>query len=109
MSPTNGHANDPANGSTNAVQQFAPPASDTNIPTALTPNAARIKELIASLEIPFHPWVIEWRVTNTRKGGSPLGQVMPYADRRALHRSSERSSHSGGLDPQIQHSYQREF
>jgi hypothetical protein len=83
MSPTNGHASDPANVSTNAVQQFATPASDTNSPTALTPNAAKIKELIAGLEIPFHPWVIEWRVTNTRKGGSPRGQVMPYADQRA--------------------------
>jgi hypothetical protein len=31
MSPTNGHANDP-NGSTNTVQQLAPPASDANIP-----------------------------------------------------------------------------
>ena len=83
MSPANGHANDPANGSTTAVQQFAPPASDTNIPTALTPNAAKIKELIANLEVPFHPSVIEWRVTNTSKGGSPRGQVMPYADQRA--------------------------
>ncbi|HXM65424.1 MAG TPA: Rad52/Rad22 family DNA repair protein [Candidatus Acidoferrum sp.] len=83
MTPTNGHANDTANGSTNAVQQFAPPASDTNIPAALTPNAAKIKELIASLEVPFHPSVIEWRVTNTSKGGSPRGQVMPYADQRA--------------------------
>jgi hypothetical protein len=27
--------------------------------------------------------VIEWRVTNTSKGGSPRGQVMPYADQRA--------------------------
>jgi hypothetical protein len=83
MSPTNGHANDPANGSVTAVQQFAPAASDTNIPTALTPNAAKIRELIASLEVPFHPSVIEWRVTNTSKGGSPRGQVMPYADQRA--------------------------
>jgi hypothetical protein len=83
MSPTNGHANDPANGSTNAVQQFAPPANDTNIPFALTPTAAKIRELIASLEVPFHPSVIEWRVTNTSKGGSPRGQVMPYADQRA--------------------------
>jgi hypothetical protein len=83
MSPTNGHASDPANVSTNAVQQFATPASDTNIPTALTPNAAKIKELIASLETPFHPSVIEWRVTNTSKGGSPRGRVMPYADQRA--------------------------
>ena len=83
MSPVNGHANDPANGPTTPVQQFAPPASDTNIPAALTPNAAKIKELIASLEVPFHPSVIEWRVTNTSKGGSPRGQVMPYADQRA--------------------------
>ncbi len=82
MSPTNGHANDPANSPTNAVQQFAT-ASDTNIPTALTPTAAKIKELIVSLEVPFHPSVIEWRVTNTSKGGSPRGQVMPYADQRA--------------------------
>jgi hypothetical protein len=83
MSATNGHASDPANVSTNAVQQFATSASDTNSPTALTPNAAKIKELIASLEVPFHPSVIEWRVTNTSKGGSPRGQVMPYADQRA--------------------------
>ena len=83
MCPANGHANDPANSSTNAVQQFAPPAGDTNIPTVLTPTAAKIRELIASLEVPFHPSVIEWRVANTSKGGSPRGQVMPYADQRA--------------------------
>jgi hypothetical protein len=83
MSPANGHANDSANIPTTAVQQFAPPASDTNIPTALTPTATKIKELIANLELPFHPSVIEWRVTNTSKGGSPRGQVMPYADQRA--------------------------
>ena len=82
MSPTNGHANEPANGSVNAVQQFAPAAGNTTIPTALT-TAAKIRELIASLELPFHPSVIEWRVTNTSKGGSPRGQVMPYADQRA--------------------------
>jgi len=83
MTPTNGHANDPANGSTNSVQQFAPPVCDTTIPTTLVPNAATIKEMIASLEVPFHPSVIEWRVTNTSKSGSPRGQVMPYADQRA--------------------------
>ncbi len=82
MSPTNGHANDPANSPTTAVQQFAPPASDPNIPTGLTPTA-KIRELIANLEVPFYPSVIEWRVTNTSKGGSPRGQVMPYADQRA--------------------------
>ena len=83
MSPANGHANDPANGSTSTVQQFAVSASDTNIPTALTHNAAKTKELIANLELPFHPSVIESRVTNSSKGGSPRGQVMPYADQRA--------------------------
>jgi hypothetical protein len=75
MSATNGHASDPADVSTNAVQQFATPASDTNSPTALTPNAAKIKELIASLEIPFHPWVIEWRVTNTAKAGRRVARL----------------------------------
>jgi hypothetical protein len=80
MSPTNGHANDPANVPADAVQRFAPSPSDTSIPTALTPTAAKIKELIASLEVPFHPSMSEWRVTNT---SSPRGQVMPYADQRA--------------------------
>jgi len=83
MSPTNGHANDPANVTTGAVQQFAPPANDTNIPIVLTTTVPKIRELIASLEVPFHPSVIEWRVTITSKGGPPRGQVMPYADQRA--------------------------
>src|SRR3984957_7860577 len=83
MSPANGHANDSANIPTTAVQQFAPPASDINVPTALTLTGTKIEELIADLEVPFHPSVIEWRVTNTSKGGSPRGQVMPYADQRA--------------------------
>jgi hypothetical protein len=83
MSPTNGHANDPANVPSDAVRQLAPSASDASFPTALTPAAARVKELIANLEVPFYASVIEWRVTNTSKGGSPRGQVMPYADQRA--------------------------
>ena len=83
MSPTNGHANDSANTSTTAVQQIGTPASDINVPTTLTSTSTRVKELIANLEVPFHPSVIEWRVTNTSKGGSPRGQVMPYADQRA--------------------------
>ena len=83
MSPANGHANDSANIPTTAVQQFAPPASDINIPTAQTLAATKITDLIANLEVPFHPSVVEWRVTNTSKGGAPRGQVMPYADQRA--------------------------
>src|SRR4029077_850641 len=55
----------------------------TNIPIVLTPTVPKIRELIASLEVPFHPSVIEWRVTNTSTGGPPRGQVMPYADQRA--------------------------
>jgi len=40
--------------------------------------------LIALLEVPFDPSVIEWRVTNTSKGnGHSRGQVIPYADQRA--------------------------
>lgn len=83
MSPANGHANEHATVPSPAVRQFAPPASDTNIPIAPTPPPARMNELIASLEVPFHPSVIEWRVMNTSKGGSPRGQVIPYADQRA--------------------------
>ncbi|MFY9908567.1 MAG: Rad52/Rad22 family DNA repair protein [Candidatus Sulfotelmatobacter sp.] len=83
MSPANGHANDSANIPTTAAQQVAPPAKDINIPSALTPNATKIKELIAGLEVPFHPSVIEWRVTNTSRGGTPRGQIIPYADQRA--------------------------
>src|SRR5208337_768705 len=101
MSPANGHANDSANIPSTAVQQFAPPASDTNIPSALTPPAARIKELIANLEVPFHPSVIEWRIA-TWPG---------YALRRpeSLHRSSQYAGYPGGLDTQVHNSYQREF
>src|SRR5580700_11345710 len=83
MSPANGHANDSTNIPGTSVRQFAPPASDINIPIALTPTAATVRELIANLEVPFHPSVIEWRVTNTSKCGPPRGQVMPYADQRA--------------------------
>ena len=83
MSPANEHANDSANIPSTAVQQLVPSPSDTNIPTVLTLTATAITDLIANLEVPFHPSVIEWRVTNTSKGGSPRGQVMPYADQRA--------------------------
>ena len=42
----------------------------------------KVKELVAELEIPFEPAVIEWRVTNTAQGQS-RGQIVPYADQRA--------------------------
>ncbi len=84
MSPTNGRANDSANIPSTAVQQIAPPVGEINaLPIGQQQTAAKIRELIASLEVPFDPTVIEWRVTNTSKGGPPRGQVMPYADQRA--------------------------
>ena len=61
MTPANGHANDSANIPSTAVQQIAPTASDINVPTTLTMTATKVKELIATLEVPFHPSVIEWR------------------------------------------------
>jgi hypothetical protein len=42
----------------------------------------KIRGLVAELEVPFEPSVIEWRVTNTAQGQS-RGQVVPYADQRA--------------------------
>jgi len=44
----------------------------------------QVKEVVAALEVPFHPSQIEWRVTNTTKNQQLLrGQVIPYADLRA--------------------------
>ena len=44
--------------------------------------AAKIKEFVAELEVPFDASAIEWRVTNTAKG-EQRGQIVPYADPRA--------------------------
>jgi len=38
--------------------------------------------LIAELEVPFDPMLIDWGVTNT-KSGKLRGQVIPYANPRA--------------------------
>jgi hypothetical protein len=44
----------------------------------------QIGKLIAELEVPFDPKIIEWRVTNTtRDEANRRGQVIPYADQRA--------------------------
>ena len=92
-----------------AVRQFAPAASDTNIRIVLTPTAAKIRELIASLDVPFHPSMIERRVTNTSKKWVACWPGCALRRSANLHRSSERALHSGGLDPQIHHSYQRKL
>src|SRR6516162_10178838 len=75
MSGPNGHAHE-----TGAPTSFASIA----VPTTAQYSAEGIKDLVAALEVPFHPSLIEWRVTNTTKNQQPArGQVIPYADQRA--------------------------
>lgn len=45
-------------------------------------SAERIKKLVAELEVPFSPALIEWRVTNTTED-KRRGLILPYADPRA--------------------------
>jgi hypothetical protein len=42
----------------------------------------KIKALVAELEVPFNPSLIEWKVTSTDQDGN-RGLLMPYADPRA--------------------------
>ena len=79
MSPANGHANGPASGAVAENRSSALLNSDIASHFA----SDEIRDLVAKLEVPFDPSVIEWRVTNTSKGGPPRGQVMPYTDQRA--------------------------
>jgi len=82
MTAANGRANGGADPrSTGADHSVLGGASlQTQTPQQFAPQ--KIKELVAELEIPFEPSVIEWRVTNTAQGQS-RGQVVPYADQRA--------------------------
>ena len=68
----------------------------------------RIRQIIGDLEVPFDSSVIEWRATNTAKD-KRRGQVMPYADRKGLHRPSECFIDSSRLDAEIRGSHQRKF
>jgi hypothetical protein len=45
-------------------------------------SAEEVGKLIAELEVPFHPDLIEWRVMNT-SDGETRGQIAPYTDQRA--------------------------
>lgn len=76
MGHPNGHA-----------EQNPPPSQQAAVPS-LSPgiterSTADIKDVIATLEVPFDPTVIVWRVINTAKGKPLRGQVIPYADQRA--------------------------
>ena len=84
MTAPNGRANGSAidNRSEQLVQTIMPPAM-MRPSTGPQFSTDEIKHLIAELEVPFDPAVIEWRVTNTTKSGKLRGQVIPYADPRA--------------------------
>jgi Rad52/22 family double-strand break repair protein len=60
-----------------------PPPTTKGMP-ATRYSVERVKQLVATLEVPFDPSQIEWRVMNTTKNRQPVrGQVIPYADQRA--------------------------
>jgi hypothetical protein len=44
-------------------------------------SAEKVMELIAELEVPFHPSLVEWQVTNTSEDGT-RGRAVPYAGQR---------------------------
>jgi hypothetical protein len=84
MTAMNGHANGSATSHTGSASESAPAAVMFGASLGAQFTAEKIKELVAELEVPFDPSVIEWRITNTTKGnGPPRGQVIPYADQRA--------------------------
>jgi hypothetical protein len=84
MSPQNGQAN----GSGSSLLDTKQPALPTTLLGANTPpqfTPEQIRQFVDLLEAPFDASVVEWRVTNTsKKGGTLRGQVIPYADQRAI-------------------------
>lgn len=84
MSGVNGHAKGSATSHTDLPSEPAPGVVMLGAPVSTQFSPQKINELVAELEVPFDPSVIEWRITNTTKGsGSLRGQVIPYADQRA--------------------------
>ena len=82
MTAANGRANGGADPRSTGADHSALGIASLQTQTAQQFSPQEIKELVAELEIPFEPSVIEWRVTNTAQGQS-RGQVIPYADQRA--------------------------
>jgi len=82
MTAANGRANGGAHLRSTGAGHSALGIASLRTQTAQQFSSQEIKELVAELEIPFEPSVIEWRVTNTAQGQS-RGQVIPYADQRA--------------------------
>jgi hypothetical protein len=82
MTAPNGGANGRADSHSNGTDGRALGIASLETQNAQRFSAQQVKELVAELEIPFEPSVIEWRVTNTAQGQS-RGQIVPYADPRA--------------------------
>jgi len=79
MNHSNGHLKSSA---TNEPAVASLPQIGT--PGQFTPD--QIKDLVARLEMPFDPSLVDWRVIQTAQGkrnGNYRGKVIPYADQRA--------------------------
>jgi hypothetical protein len=73
---------DPSTGQLTKPAHLPMNAALVNTPGIQRFSPDKIKGLVAELEVPFDPSVIEWRVTNTANG-QPRGQIVPYASPRA--------------------------
>lgn len=82
MTAANGGANGRADPHAMGGDHSPSVGASLHAQTAQQFSPQKIKALLAELEIPFEPSVIEWRVTNTIHG-QPRGQIVPYADQRA--------------------------
>jgi hypothetical protein len=82
MTAANGHANGGADPRPTGADHSPLGIASLQTQTAQQFSPQEIKELVAELEIPFDPLVIEWRVTNTAQCQT-RGQAIPYADQRA--------------------------
>jgi hypothetical protein len=82
MSPPNGKANGSVTNDESG-QSSTPPLAVMPAHSLVQYTPEQIKQVVALLELPFEPSVIEWRVTNTTKDTPPRGLVIPYADQRA--------------------------
>jgi hypothetical protein len=78
MSSANGHAENAS-----VENQSARGAGMVQKPKRLS-RAAKMRQAVAELEVPFDPSVVEWRVMRmTWEGGRRRGQLIPFADPRA--------------------------
>ena len=78
MSAPNGHAGKSSANGTSGTEGVPLVANHE----VAAPLSSHLERIIAELQVPFEPRLIEWRVTNTAKDKA-RGQVIPYADQRA--------------------------